>query len=133
METQESKTVAAAETEARRLMELLATLVRLSKRSMRSLEAELGLSSSVVSKILSGVIRPQLSYLLMIAGAIGVTPEELFALAYPQKKKRRPANPLVQQLLVAELDEEEEPALPDLDTRIEEIVLRTLRRLGQSR
>jgi hypothetical protein len=30
-------------------------------------EAELGLSSSVVSKILSGVIRPQLSDLLMIA------------------------------------------------------------------
>jgi hypothetical protein len=40
---------------------------------------------------------------------------------------------LIQQLLVAEELDEEEPTVPDLDTRIEEIVLRTLRRLGQSR
>jgi transcriptional regulator with XRE-family HTH domain len=103
MERQESDAVAAAEAEARRLMALLAVRVRLSKRSMRSLETELGLSSSVVGKILSGVIRPQLSYLLMIAAAIGVSPEEFFASAYPQP-----------------------PEPPDLDARIEAIVQRTL-------
>ena len=109
MNRQESEAVAAAEVEARRLMELLAARVRLSKRSMRSLEAELGLSSSVMSKILSGVIRPQLSYLLMIAAVIGVSPEEFFALAYPQP-----------------------PEPPDLDARIEAIVRRTLRQIFQS-
>jgi transcriptional regulator with XRE-family HTH domain len=134
METQESETVAMAEAEARRLIELLATLVRLSKRSMRSLEVELQLSSSVVSKILSGIIRPQLSYLLMIAAAIGVKPEEFFALAYPQKAKARTANPLVRQMLLAE-DLSEARELPeevqDIDARIEEVVRRTLRQLGQ--
>ena len=46
---------------------------------MRSLEAELGCGSSVLSKVLSGAIRPQISYVLAIASALGYTAEDFFA------------------------------------------------------
>jgi len=50
-----------ADKEARRLIELLSHLVKISGRSLRSMEDDLGMGSSVMSKILNGVIRPQLS------------------------------------------------------------------------
>jgi transcriptional regulator with XRE-family HTH domain len=114
-----------AETEARRLVALLNRLLRQSGRSMRSVEAELGLGSSVVSKVLSGAIRPQISYVLMIARAIGLAPEEFFHLAYP--KKLRVTNPMLRQALEVEgLMVEQEDGLTDLDARIEAAVRRAL-------
>src|SRR4051812_47270063 len=79
-----------ADQEARRLVHLLADLVRISGRSLRSLEEELGMGSSVMSKILNGVIRPQLSYVLLIAPAIGISPAEFFQLAYTKKMPLHP-------------------------------------------
>jgi transcriptional regulator with XRE-family HTH domain len=114
-----------AETEARRLVALLNRLLRQSGRSMRSVEAELGLGSSVVSKVLSGSIRPQISYVLMIARAIGLSPDEFFHLAYP--KKLRTMNPLLQQALEVEgLSGDEGDVLADFDARIEAAVRRAL-------
>ena len=114
-----------AETEARRLVALLNRLLRHSGRSMRSVEAELGLGSSVVSKVLSGAIRPQISYVLMIARAIGLSPDEFFHLAYP--KKLRTMNPLLLQALEVEgLSGDEGEALADLDARIEAAVRRAI-------
>jgi transcriptional regulator with XRE-family HTH domain len=122
-----------AEEEAARLVRLLSALVRLSKRSMRSLEAELGLRSSVVSKFLSGAIRPQISYVLMIASALGLTPEEFFARAYRLRKSV--TNPLVQELTGAEREAGvEDPVvlvnLEQLDRLADASVRRALRRLG---
>jgi transcriptional regulator with XRE-family HTH domain len=133
METHESQAVQFAEEESARLVGLLSRLVRLSKKSMRSLETELGLGSSVVSKILAGVIRPQLSYLLMIADAIGLTPEEFFSLAY--RLKRRVNNPLVRDLMEAEgLADLEDRDLrvnaEELDQVVEAVVRRSFQRLG---
>jgi transcriptional regulator with XRE-family HTH domain len=92
---------------------------------MRSVEAELGLGSSVVSKVLSGAIRPQISYVLMIARAIGLSPDEFFHLAYP--KKLRTISPLLQQALEVEgLSGDEGEALADLDARIEAAVRRAM-------
>src|SRR5205807_1936950 len=71
----ESAAVDLGEKEAARLVNLLSRLVRLSGRPLRSLEKELHLGSSVVSKIFRGVIRPQLSYVVMIAAEIGIPPE----------------------------------------------------------
>jgi transcriptional regulator with XRE-family HTH domain len=113
-----------AETEARRLVALLNRLLRQSGRSMRSVEAELGLGSSVVSKVLSGAIRPQISYVLMIARAIGLSPEEFFHLAYP--RKLRTINPTLRQALEVEGLLEEGDGLTDLDARIEAAVRRAL-------
>jgi transcriptional regulator with XRE-family HTH domain len=133
METHESEAVQLAEEESARLMGLLSRLVRLSKRSMRSLEAELGLGSSVVSKILAGVIRPQLSYVLMIAAAVGVKPEEFFSLAY--RLKKRPTNSLVKELMEAEgaaVAEEQETRVnqEQLDQQVDAAVRRALQRIG---
>jgi len=116
-------------------MRLLARLVRLSKKSMRMLGEELDLGSSMISKILTGVVRPQMSYILMLSGAIGLTPEEFFSLAY--RLKKRPSNPLVKALLEAEgapESESEEPELlrvsqAQLDQMVEAAVRRTLKRL----
>ncbi len=113
-----------ADQEAKRLVELLARLVRLSDRSLRSLEAELGMGSSVLSKILSGVIRPQLSYVLMICSALGVHPGHFFRLAYPHPG---PPDPLVEQYLeVQGLKVKEEKAADDLDQRVREALFRVL-------
>jgi transcriptional regulator with XRE-family HTH domain len=87
----------AAEYEATRLMRLLARLVKLSQKSMCMLGAELDLDSSRVSQILEGEIPPQISSVLMIAAAIGLTPEEFFSLAY--RPRKRVAHPLAMELL----------------------------------
>jgi len=102
-----------AEAEARRLVVFLGDLVKLSGRSMRSLEAELGYGSSVVSKFLSGAIRPQISYMLAIASALGFSAEDFFAEAYSQRL----------QILPADL-------LDGLDARIEAAVRRAIREPG---
>jgi transcriptional regulator with XRE-family HTH domain len=132
METHPSPAVQMAEEESARLIGLLSRLVRLSKKSMRSLEAELGLGSSVVSKILARAIRPQLSYVLMIAAAVGVSPEEFFSLAY--RLKKRPSNPLLKELLEIEGEELEEREIrvspEELDQLVDAAVRRALQRLG---
>jgi len=115
------------EQEARRLVELLGRLVKLSGRSQRSLEAELALGSSVLGKILNGTIRPQLGYVLMISDAIGVPPGEFFRLAYP---KQGIESPLARQILEIEGIDVEEGRVPDdLDERVREALIRLLERL----
>jgi transcriptional regulator with XRE-family HTH domain len=96
--------------EARRLVVLLTAMLRLTGRSMRSLEAELGWGSSVVSKILSGSIRPQISDILAIASVLGVPPEDFFAAAYPRRLRTQP-----------------EDLLDGLEARVEAAVRRVLR------
>ena len=98
----ESAAVDLGEKEAARLVNLLSRLVRLSGRPLRSLEKELHLGSSVVSKIFRGVIRPQLSYVVMIAAEIGIPPEDFFALAYKLRRRTAKANPLVRSFLETE-------------------------------
>ena len=67
----------------------------------------------------------------MITSAIGKTPEELFALAYPRKK--RSGNPLVQRFLEIEGASEEPEILitqEGLDRMVEAAVRRSLQSLG---
>jgi transcriptional regulator with XRE-family HTH domain len=104
---------AMAEAEARRLVVLLGNLVKLSGRTMCSLEVELGYGSSVVSKVLSGAIRPQISYVLAIASALGFTAEGFFAAAYSHRPRTLPAD-----------------LLDGLDARIEAAVRRAIREPG---
>jgi len=113
-----------ADKEAKRLVALLSRLVRMSNRSLRSLEEELDLGSSVVSKILSGTIRPQLSYVLMISEAIGVPPGLFFRLAYP---KSEAANPMIQEFLEAEgLKLDQEHVADELKDRMREAIAEVL-------
>lgn len=112
-----------ADKEAQRLVNLLAALVRMSGRSLRSLEEELGMGSSVMSKILNGVIRPQLSYVLLIAGAIGVSPAEFFQLAYPKKTKPHPLAERVLEARGEAFDEDQEKLPADFKAQVREVVL----------
>jgi transcriptional regulator with XRE-family HTH domain len=122
------------ELEIRRLSELLETLIRIAKRSRRSLEAELGLGSSGLSKILKGTVRLQLSHILSILGALRVDPYDFFRAAYDRRRLEK--SPLVAQLR-AQLDQEkekrsgeEEPqngdAMPELEESVRKILLKLL-------
>ena len=111
----------AADQEARRLIDLLSRLVKMSGRSLRSMEDDLGMGSSVMSKILNGVIRPQLSYVILIAGALGLSPADFFQLAYPKKTA---GNPLVRKYREATGEvEEEEQAPAELKEQVREVLL----------
>ncbi len=91
------------------------------------------MGSSVMSKILSGVIRPQLSYVLLIAAAIGISPAEFFQLAYT---KRMPLHPLGRRLLESrgETVEEDEAKLPaDFKEQVRGVVLELLGELRRDK
>jgi len=120
-----------ADKEARRLMELLSRLVKMSSRSLRSMEDDLGMGSSVMSKILNGVIRPQLSYVILIAGALGLSPADFFQLAYPRKTA---VHPLVQkyQEATGQAVDEELPAA-DLKEQVREVLLELLGELRRDK
>ncbi|HET9226721.1 MAG TPA: hypothetical protein VFR31_08640, partial [Thermoanaerobaculia bacterium] len=74
------------ESDVRRLAELLEQVVRLSKRSRRSLESELGLGSSGLSKVLRGTVRLQISHVLSILEVLEVDPYDFFRAAYSRRR-----------------------------------------------
>jgi hypothetical protein len=82
------------EGESRRLADLLLRLIRLSGRSVRSIEQELRVGSSGVGKVLKGTIRLQVSHIVMICNALKITPAQFFQLAYRQ---REPTTPLIEE------------------------------------
>ncbi len=69
--------------EARRLGDLLLSLAKTRKRSVRSLEKEMGVAASAFRKALSGEANLQVRHVLMIADALGIDRAELFHMAYP--------------------------------------------------
>ena len=74
---------------SRRLAELLSVLVRVSGRSRRSIEEEMGLGSSALSKILGGTVRLQVSHVLDILAVLQVDPAEFFHMAFPRRRLRQ--------------------------------------------
>lgn len=123
------------EIETRRLADLLDQVVRLSKRSRRSLEAELGLGSSGLSKILRGTIRLQVSHVLSILAALQVDPYDFFRVAYGRRRLEK--SPLIEQLrALVEPEREGAPArkeerppgdeLPDFENRVRQVLLKLL-------
>lgn len=123
------------DSEVRRLAELLDRVVRLSKRSRRSLEADLSLGSSGLSKILNGTIRLQVSHVLSVLEALQVDPYDFFRVAYG--KRRLEKSPLIEQLRALvqperekESREAEEPpagdGLPEFEERVRQVLLKLL-------
>jgi transcriptional regulator with XRE-family HTH domain len=123
----ENAAVQATDEEVKRLLALLDSLVRLSKRSQRELEREYGFGNGVLSKILSGRINPKLQHALLIAKGIGLTPAEFFAIAYPDRPKRLEEIPLVALLHGAEGRPREEKPGDELDERILAAIERALK------
>ena len=116
---------AATEAEASRLADLLTLLVRMSGRSHRSIEKELGFGSAFLSKILRGEVRLQATHILKICEVLEVDPYHFFKMAYPKAKK--PPGPIILQGRVAAgltpVDEED----ADLEERIKRILRRLLK------
>ncbi|HBL28138.1 MAG TPA: hypothetical protein DD490_14995 [Acidobacteria bacterium] len=114
---------AAAEAEARRLADLLALLVRMSGRSHRSIEHDLGFGSAFLSKILRGDVRLQTTHILRICEVLEIEPYHFFKMAYP-KAKRPPGLLLVKVREAAGLD-----PVAEEDAALEEKIKRILRKL----
>ncbi|HEX2224254.1 MAG TPA: helix-turn-helix transcriptional regulator [Thermoanaerobaculia bacterium] len=76
--------------EARRLGDLLLSLAKTRKRSIRSLEKEMGVAASSLRKALTGEANLQVRHVLMIADALGIDWAELFQMAYPSRGAARP-------------------------------------------
>lgn len=84
--------------EVQRLLEVLATVVRVAGRSRQSLERQIGLSSGYLSKILGGTVELRVEHILMIVEAIGLSPGDFFRLAYPPGTLSAEAARLVEQV-----------------------------------
>jgi transcriptional regulator with XRE-family HTH domain len=121
--------------ETRRLADLLDHVVRLSKRSRRSLEADLGLGSSGLSKILKGTIRLQVSHVLSLLEALQVDPYDFFRVAYGRRLLAK--SPLIEQLRALVEPErgketagkEERPRdgePPEFEDRVRQVLLKLL-------
>jgi len=78
------------EEEALRLVQVLASMAREKRVSVRSLEKKMGVGDSVFAKVLRGRITPQVRHVLMIADALEVGWLELFARAYGLSVHRTP-------------------------------------------
>jgi len=112
-----------SEQEARRLAHHLHELIRIQKRSQRSIEQQLGLGTSGLSKILNGTIRLQVGHVLMILGVLGISPGQFFRAAYPKEEPEHPALVKLRELAGEGRPQEESP---EFDARVRRSLLRLL-------
>jgi hypothetical protein len=73
--------------EVRRLAEVLATVLRVARRTRQSVEHDLDLSSGYLSKILGGTVDLRVRHILAISEAAGMDPANFFSLAYPPREQ----------------------------------------------
>lgn len=71
--------------EARRLLTVLKTAMRVLGYSNRQIERKMGLSDSYLSRVFSEAIELRISHIIEIARIIGVEPVEIFQLAFPER------------------------------------------------
>lgn len=114
--------IAGHEDEIRRITGLLEKLMQLEGRSQRSMEQELGLGTSGMSKILKGVVRLQLNHVLMILEVLGIPPGQFFQLAFHETGREHPSLAKLRQM---EGSGEEEDS-PEFDARVGRALLRIL-------
>jgi transcriptional regulator with XRE-family HTH domain len=115
--------------EALRLAGMLKTLAKSKRRSIRSLEQQMGVGTSMFHKVLKGDVTLQLRHLLMIADALEVDWTEFFQMAYPRAGAPAVAH---SDSLLEDLDHVlGEPAEREIsDAEFEERVKRVLAHLG---
>jgi transcriptional regulator with XRE-family HTH domain len=73
-----------AKPEVEHMLHILKTTMRLLGVTNRDVERKLGLSSSYLSRLFSGHIELRYEHVVDIAGALGMRPEEMLHLAYPE-------------------------------------------------
>ena len=121
--------------DTRRLAEILSVLIRVSGRSRRSIEEEMGLGSSGLSKILGGTVRLQVTHVLDILKALQVDPGDFFRMAFPRRRLRQ--SPILEKARALILQGPGEPEeddefgeLPEFEERVRRVLLQIL---GESR
>ncbi|HSU83133.1 MAG TPA: hypothetical protein VLR69_11990 [Thermoanaerobaculia bacterium] len=117
--------------ETPRLAGLLKTLAKSKRRSIRSIEQQMGVSTSIFHKVLKGDVTFHIRHLLMILDALEIDWAEFFHIAYP----RAGATPAASDdSLLGDLDRalgELEPAAEEIsDAEFAERVRQVLTHLG---
>jgi transcriptional regulator with XRE-family HTH domain len=69
------------------MLTMLKTAMRVLGYTNRDVERKLGLSSSYLSRLFSGMIELKYQHIVDIARAIGMEPEEILYLAFPQPRQ----------------------------------------------
>jgi transcriptional regulator with XRE-family HTH domain len=103
--------------ETLRLATLLASLAKTKGRSIRSLEQQMGVGTSIFHKVLKGEVTLQVRHVLMIADAMGIDWDEFFHLAYPRRAQSAEGS-VLEDLEVALEDEE----LPEFEERVKRVL-----------
>jgi transcriptional regulator with XRE-family HTH domain len=73
--------------EVEHMLTMIKTAMRVLGYTNRDVERKLGLSSSYLSRLFSGLIDLKFQHIIDIAGAIEMDPVELIYFAYPQPKQ----------------------------------------------
>lgn len=113
------------EQQAQAVAQDLHQLIRMEKRSQRSIEQQLGMGSAILSKLLNGTIRLQYSHVLMVLSALGMTPGQFFRVVYPDPG---PENPTLVELGKQKGGQQAEDS-PEFDGRVLRALVRLLGQL----
>ncbi|MFL6237654.1 MAG: hypothetical protein ACJ76N_31340 [Thermoanaerobaculia bacterium] len=118
--------------EALRLAGMLKTLAKSKRRSVRSIEQQMGVGTSIFHKVLKGDVTLHVRHVLMIADALGIDWAEFFHMAYPRAGAASAASG---DSLLGDLNRAlgEGPAVEEAeisDAEFEQRVTRVLARLG---
>ena len=113
--------------ETLRLAGMLATLAKSKRRSIRSIEQQMGVGTSIFHKVLKGDVTLHVRHVLMIAEALEIDWAEFFHMAYP----RASASPAASgDSLLADLNralgepvEEEIPDHPAFEERVKRVLV----------
>ena len=82
-----------SDSELQRLVEILREKVRLSRRSYRELERELGLGHGTIGSLLRGRTELRFRHLAMLGRALGIDPVEILLEAYGVYRPAPPPPP----------------------------------------
>lgn len=119
------------------MLTMLKTAMRVLGYTNRDVERHLGLSSSYLSRLFSGMIELKFQHIVDIARAIGMEPEEILYLAYPHPKNPpTEAATRIRTLIgspatAAVPSSPAPPSAPNMPTQkeIEEMMTKTIRKL----
>lgn len=113
------------------MLGVLKTAMRVLGFSNRDVERKLGLSASYLSRLFSGTIELRFEHVVNIARAIGMTPEEIFAFAYPPREAPTAAASKLRELVGALQPAAPPAAAPATPSEedLERLMAKTLRKL----
>jgi len=112
--------------ETARLSQVRKTAIGALGFSLRQVERRLGLSRGYLTRLFAGEMDLKIDRVVEIAGVLGVEPEEIFRLAFPNvPRELTPQAAILRQALGAK---DQPPTPSGLESEIEKFVLRVLAR-----